>query len=173
MSRRGASLLEALVAMAIVGGPLLAVIGLMTSNTRGTHQTQDHLAAEMYLQDMLELLAVTCSDPHTLVQSESGAGEASTVLEELMAGRATLPVSFAPDLQRRLAALAGAVQVKVDTDCGSPKGVRYPDRGYSPGLHRIELSVKLSNGAIVRAFRFLAQPPDPHKPPGGGPPSAG
>ena len=110
MSRRGASLLEALVAMAIVGGPLLAVIGLIVSNTRGTHHTQDHLAAEMYLQDMLELLAVTCSDPHSLVKAESSAGAASPELEELMAGRASLPASFAPELQRRLAEFAEQMQ---------------------------------------------------------------
>ena len=159
MSRRGASLLEALIAVAIVGGPLLACIGLVANNTRGTAHTQDQLAAELYLQDLLELLAVTCSDPAQLVRDARGA---SPTLAAQMEARADL----APDLQRRMTALAGKVEVRIDTDCGSAAGTRYPDLGYQPGLHRIELSVKLANGAVVRAFRFLAQPTDPHHPPG-------
>ena len=53
---------------------------------------------------------------------------------------------------------------KVQTSRGLVKkrlSARYPDRGYGPGLHRIELTVTLENGAQVHTARFVQQPPVP------------
>ena len=53
-ARKGLSLLEVLVAVAIIGGPLVYIIGGMISNTRAVGRHLDRATAQMLLTDIAE-----------------------------------------------------------------------------------------------------------------------
>jgi hypothetical protein len=92
MRRNGIQLVEVMVGMAVVTGPLFMGSQMIHTSSRGAHQVQEHFAARLLLADLLELIQ---SSPTRQTRDLS-----STELEALIDER----LAQAPDdLRDRLA----------------------------------------------------------------------
>lgn len=154
-SRRAFSLLEIMVALIIVTGPLLVAVGSIDAGARASRFNANHLALELLVTDLADQLCAEAADR----LADLGREEGDALVRELAAQRlAALPDDATRQERRKDAAAMRAIELRIES--AGARELR--------GLYRVEVVARSATGGVVRALRLVHVPP---RPPAGPPPA--
>lgn len=145
--RRGFSLAELMVALALAAGPLLVALHLIQSNVRAARFNKERATARLVLQDLTDLLL-----GETLQTLDSLAGDRAALEKALDERIAAMPESARTPCAEQARGLRGKLALALEPDLG----------GDAPGLARLTLTAELERGQtlrLVRLFRPAARVP--------------
>jgi hypothetical protein len=143
MRRQGVALVEVLLALALIAGPLLLVVSLTHSSARGSRRTTEQAEARLLALDLAELalsqhveeLRAWAGETSRLRRTGADARSQDALAASGPNGRLPLPAG----------PFAGRVRVAIDEDAG---GV--------PDFVRLTVTIPLASGdpvVVVRHFR--------------------
>ena len=146
MKRRAFSLVEILVAVGIVTGPLLVSIGCLDSNARATKLNASHLGLELLVSDLADQLCTEVAD--SLADMSKAEGDA--LVNELFASRlaALDDEALRADLKKEARVLK-SLELTTTQVGGSA----------FPRLYRVQVVARSTLGGVVRALRLVEVPP--------------
>ena len=151
---RGFSLIEVLVALAIITGPLMVAVSSLNASSRSARFNANHLGIEMLVTDLADEL---CTATATRLADLSGE-EGRTLLGELMDRRVAAIVD--PSLRE-------ATQKEIDSLRSTDLKITQVGGTEFDRLYRVEVQAKSMLGGVVRAVRLVQVPPRlPGKPKG-------
>lgn len=142
MSRRGVSLMELLVAVALAAGPLLVALHLIQTNVQAARFNQERATARLVLQDMVDLLM---GEPMDTLRGLSGPGKQAELDDTLDARVAVLPEEARKPYADQARAFRGRLMLALEEDLGAE----------APGLARMTLTAGLDRGTTVRLVRLF------------------
>ena len=141
MRRGGTSLVEMLLALMLVCGPMLVGVQLIQANVRWTSRLQSRMLAQVALDELLARLATS-----PLPQIRAAVAEdASVARESLNLELKRWPPRVREALTSRAASLARTLHARLDEDVS----------GYQ-GLHLLVLSLDLPDGQRVVIRQLVA-----------------
>lgn len=139
-NRRGISLIEVVVALAVLGLPFLVILTMIQSCMLGARHDQDRTTSRMVLADLTGLL----NGESVEKLRELGAGD-TTGLDLMLEGRiAGLPPGLRDRFRSQVKDLFGAMRLTVEEDFG---GIH--------GMMRLTLTARLSRNATATLSWYL------------------
>lgn len=148
MSRRGFSLLEVLVAVALAAGPLLLAVHLVQTNVSGQRFNQERATARAVLLDLLDMLLGESEDLLRALSGPANAARLDRALDERIGG---LPEEAQKAYREQSAPLRGHLSMLFEENVS----------GDAPGLARLTIFARVDERAsvkLVRLFRPAMRP---------------
>jgi prepilin-type N-terminal cleavage/methylation domain-containing protein len=139
--RQGFGLVEVLVALALVAGPLMIAATAVRSNGHHLTLLEERVTARLLLFDLMDLLSM-----RDMVGLRQAAANVAWVEDFLKARLQRLPASYAPVYAARIRELTRRLSLTVVEGSGLPE------------LVRVTLSVTLANGTVVTVHRLARFP---------------
>lgn len=142
MSRRGALLMEVLVALAIVAGPLLVAVNAIHASVVGARFNAERATARLALMDVLSLLMGAPVEALRQLGKSESAPWLDTLLQDRMSH---LPDGAREQYEREVAPFRGRF------GCTFEEGIA----PRAPGLARLTVSVKVGDQGVVSLVRLF------------------
>lgn len=140
--RRGFSVAEVLVALALAAGPLLVAINLIHSNVQSARFNKERATARMVLQDLVDLLM---GEPVEGLRALAGAGARAELDRAFDERIAALPDEARRQYGEQARKFHGQLQFTFE-EALDPE---------APGLARMTLELRIDRGTIVRLVRLF------------------
>ncbi|MBI4862144.1 MAG: type II secretion system protein [Candidatus Riflebacteria bacterium] len=141
MSRRGFHLTEVLVALALAGGPLLAVLNLIQTSSQGARRNQQETTARLAALDLVEGLARLPVDTLRAVTPER---RGAWLDDELDRRGASMLPEAREAYEHEVRSLRGRLAFDLEERAG----------GHA-GLVRFTVTVTLARGRPIRVTRLV------------------
>lgn len=156
-SRHGICLIEIMVGVAIIAGPVFVAMDSLTSGTRATRLNANHLALELLVTDLADQLCAEARDRLDALTPDEG--------DELVCQLAETRVAEMPSEELAEAARNEAAAIRDLKLTIEP--VKTGDFGT---MYRVVVTARSTFGGIVRGLRLVQIPPRPPPQPSGPPP---
>lgn len=140
--RRGFSLAEILVALALAAGPLLLALHLIQTNVAGARFNKERATARLLLQDLTDVLLGETVDA---LRALSGAGKSAELDAALDDRIAAMPADARAQYAEQARGLRGKLTLALEEELD----------GGAPGLARMTLTAALDRGTTVRLVRLF------------------
>jgi prepilin-type N-terminal cleavage/methylation domain-containing protein len=139
VKRRGFTLIEVVLAVALTAGPIVLVVSCVQNNISRAHKAQDLALSRLALGNLMDILSSTSLEDLREMCSESGKAQLETLLAEALPG-------WGPDKSP-----ASARSTKKDSLVATLTD-SIPDH---KGLVKVALAIQTPGGAEVSLQRFM------------------